>query len=1104
MKKLYCTLLSMALFAGMASAQITGTYTVNLQATDIYGATSGQPVAVQVQVTAEGNGYVLSEANGDTYFHGLTVPFTYNDATKMAIIAQTYVATSGSDYLWAAAFNYNGSFIEPQPQYAFSITENSIIFGEEDGIAWYISESASDLYPSDVKYAYYVTSDSGSGSGESYANPAIEGTWKVFYDYAYGVGETDDPFNVTINGNYVTFEGEYDTFIGEFTAPNTIKFNKMLVGDETAESPLYQVPFISTEAVDEIWNPEEQDCFVEFTATFDEENGTLTFPENSGIAFAAFNKATGAYGYYLEGWKFISAEKLDVIYADSAVEGNWNFTTNWIYDGEYSLGKQIDAYEATLDGNIITFSNTLGESFVGVFTAENEVTFSEMLLDEYTTQIPFVNTTGTTDYEQLTPKAFTATYRSFDNSLIFPEGAGLMIGYVNADGEMPFGPTLAFDLESAVMGEPVYGNPSIEGEWTLTLNGKFEGLGEFNEVFTATLDGNTVTFSASQSQYNIVAEFVDKNHLMFKSAAVLTGTEIDGEYVPAQNALWQYPYTNGDEAETIAELNDEVFYATYMNGSIYIPVGSGLKYRYVNVATGEPAQEWMDAFNFVAFNKGASYADASIEGEWTFTLDGAFQGAESLGEFNEVFTATLQGSVVTFTASQSNYNIVAEFTDKGILTFSSAAVLTGTEIDGEYVPSQNALWQYPYTNGNDAETIAELNDQSFTASYRDGAISFPVGSGLKYRYVNVATGEPAQDWMDAFNFVAANKGTSYADMSIEGDWYITENGAYAGDSNLGEFETLYTAKVQGEKVIFTSSDSPFNIVAEFTAANTLTFSAALVGNTEIEIDGETIPVQNVLWQYPYTNGRSVTEIDALNDEVFTATYNAYNGTIEFPEGAGLKYRYVNVETGEPAQFWLDAYDLIEASRTYIEPEHPETGSVEGLMTAQVGDNIQTSSWNVTANVTSSTITIYNFAGFESIQLSYQPETGGVSSATDVVATTIDGVDYYFTDVNANEAVIYGVIYNSDETHVTIMLNTWGIAPADGSVALDNTYYDTVITLDTTIEGIPNENPSAIGSLNGDANGEVIYFDLSGRKVNNPQGGIFIRVQNGKATKISVK
>ena len=44
-------------------------------------------------------------------------------------------------------------------------------------------------------------------------------------------------------------------------------------------------------------------------------------------------------------------------------------------------------------------------------------------------------------------------------------------------------------------------------------------------------------------------------------------------------------------------------------------------------------------------------------------------------------------------------------------------------------------------------------------------------------------------------------------------------------------------------------------------------------------------------------------------------------------------------------------------------------------------------------------------------------------------------------------------------------------------------------------------PSGIAGIEAE-NGEAVYFNLQGVRVENPENGIFIRVQNGKAVKIA--
>ena len=45
-------------------------------------------------------------------------------------------------------------------------------------------------------------------------------------------------------------------------------------------------------------------------------------------------------------------------------------------------------------------------------------------------------------------------------------------------------------------------------------------------------------------------------------------------------------------------------------------------------------------------------------------------------------------------------------------------------------------------------------------------------------------------------------------------------------------------------------------------------------------------------------------------------------------------------------------------------------------------------------------------------------------------------------------------------------------------------------------------PTSVQGIEAEGNGEVEYFNLQGVKVQNPEKGIYIRVQDGKAVKIA--
>ena len=284
-------------------------------------------------------------------------------------------------------------------------------------------------------------------------------------------------------------------------------------------------------------------------------------------------------------------------------------------------------------------------------------------------------------------------------------------------------------LPAASEPEGEFADASIVGEWNFTLNGHYIGsysLGEFTEEFTATLDGNTVTFTSSGSPYNIVAEFTAENTLTFTKSAVGN---------PATYTLWQSPYVNTAGVEDLEELTEDVFTATYdpEAGTITFLANSGLRYGYFS-AEGALSY-WDDAFDFVAASKEASepegeFADASIVGEWQFTVNDYLGGSWARGVVTENYTATLDGNTVRFTDEWDEASIIAEFTAENTLTFRMAVV-------GNPAAAM-PLTQNPYVDGpKDVVEYIEAEDfvfAPFTATYNPeaGTIAFPEGCGIAF------------------------------------------------------------------------------------------------------------------------------------------------------------------------------------------------------------------------------------------------------------------------------------------------------------------------------------------------------------------------------------
>lgn len=187
-------------------------------------------------------------------------------------------------------------------------------------IAYYGSTKGSVI----VNYgSITVTKSTGGGggggdTGEIVAPKSIEGLWNFTLDDHYLGSESIDVFEgvyeTTLDGNTVTFMETGDSnnygvyhIVGTFINPTTIKVTKVAVGSLNATNPLYQVPYIFDTRVNTL-NAIAQDVVDEFTITYNEEAGTLTFPQNSGLLYGNLNAVTGQLvNTWLTAFDFVSA-----------------------------------------------------------------------------------------------------------------------------------------------------------------------------------------------------------------------------------------------------------------------------------------------------------------------------------------------------------------------------------------------------------------------------------------------------------------------------------------------------------------------------------------------------------------------------------------------------------------------------------------------------------------------------------------------------------------------------------------------------------------------------------------------------------------------------
>lgn len=167
--------------------------------------------------------------------------------------------------------------------------------------------------------------------------------------------------------------------------------------------------------------------------------------------------------------------------------------------------------------------------------------------------------------------------------------------------------------------------------------------------------------------------------------------------------------------------------------------------------------------------------------------------------------------------------------------------------------------------------------------------------------------------------------SSVSDPSIEGYWNIPLNGHYQGSASMGQFTGKYDVTVNGETVNFKSADSSYSIVGKFIDETTVEFSRALI-----------VPAKYALIQVPYINTTGTNEMSELEEQTFSAIYNAENGTLVFPEGSGILYG--RFEDNVKLSFWEDAFDFAGIGK--------KEGDFNAEITIVTGNNGRAITWEL--------------------------------------------------------------------------------------------------------------------------------------------------------------
>ena len=291
---------------------------------------------------------------------------------------------------------------------------------------------------------------------------------------------------------------------------------------------------------------------------------------------------------------------------------------------------------------------------------------------------------------------------------------------------------------------------------------------------------------------------------------------------------------------------------------------------------------------------------------------------------------------------------------------------------------------------------------------------------------------------------------------VEGKWSFTLNGHYLGDYSLGTFTEEFVATLEGATIRFASSGSQYDIIGEFTSPTTIAFKKAAVTNSTY-----------ALTQVPYVNNNYASDVEDLESDIveeLIGTYYPETGQISFPFNSGLLYGYFDAQGN--LSYWDDAFDVLAAVKaTDIEVSEA-----------------------VVVSVAATTATI-----------AVTPVFSALPEGAEVYVTLSNGyeaaIEEAFTGVSGStaEIVLTGLTANTEYQY-----SVSAVVKKNGEVVTSATPVIVRFTTTDVADGVEN--------IAVDANGNAQLFNLNGTRVNgtNVPAGVYVKVVNGKATKVIVK
>ena len=180
----------------------------------------------------------------------------------------------------------------------FTIWQKTVTYNEAEG-------TNTTTYK--VLYKYSTSEILANEPGEK--DPTeLAGTWAFtlndHYQGASSKGKFSATYVASVSGNTVTFKNDdYPWIVAELNEEgNALTFKYAKATNLNTVNTVYQSPYINATGTDDIADLTEE----QFTALFDAEAGTITFPDNSGVRYGYFT-ADGELNYWSEAYDFVTA-----------------------------------------------------------------------------------------------------------------------------------------------------------------------------------------------------------------------------------------------------------------------------------------------------------------------------------------------------------------------------------------------------------------------------------------------------------------------------------------------------------------------------------------------------------------------------------------------------------------------------------------------------------------------------------------------------------------------------------------------------------------------------------------------------------------------------